>query len=474
MAFVFRDSERIYIRGSIRIVGALEIQKSNAVAKAEFSQKNQLLSATFEVLSPVQFYDILFGSEKEEFLYIVENETYKTVDTIMRLIEIAAFRSDIYMPPATFFRGCYKLATLKQLFAFVVDIDYLEPEVLELLIRTKLERGKLRPTAIMNSGQGVHLYFVLDEPIDCYNYRKIYLKKLLKALQKQFDTTLCKVDSGVTLIQPYRVVGSRNKFGQLTMAYRCGGNFEIKKLAKILKVELWGKGSKRQKTLSPLKSQKIEVLPNADRPFYEHTLSRIPEETKPGNRYTALFALAIIAYKCRIKKENALADLKLCQRVFNLVARKHGSRPVSDAELEKAFKGYSKDFVLVSSSQLEEWLGFSFPRLTKRNGRKRAEHLKMINEIRQARTSRRKEEQIKVLVNQGMSRKEIAEELGISLSSTYKTYAHCFSSKEDKPYDERLDIIKQYQGQGKKAKEIMKILGVSKPTLSKLLKKIKG
>ena len=125
-----------------------------------------------------------------------------------------------------------------------------------------------------------------------------------------------------------------------------------------------------------------------------------------GHRYLSLFALAIIAYKCRIPRAQIEEDIGDLVDLFN---QKEHMQKVRENEIEKALTGYSQKFVKVNSYTLEEYLGFTFHRKTKRNGLKQGEHLLIARAVKAARQKATKEIQMKRYLqnNPGASLKKI-------------------------------------------------------------------
>jgi len=96
-------------------------------------------------------------------------------------------------------------------------------------------------------------------------------------------------------------------------------------------------------------------------------------------------------------------------------------------------KGYSHKYLMVTSKQLEAWMGVEFPRQTKRNGRKRAAHLEI------ARASRNKKSEVDridmmrrcLVANPNATLSELVEQLGWSRHTIIK-YRKLVLSAEDK------------------------------------------
>ena len=407
----------------------------NNSKRADFEAKTELIRTVGRELSPYDFYEAIFGPEyiDRDYIYVLEEEkTYRIAKGFDSLADIAMFRKDTYIPMASFFNRHYKTDKLEKLYALVVDIDEIRPGNLKMLIKSNLSNHKIKPTLIMNSGSGVHLYYVFSTPIECYHHRKAKLKELHTELKKLFQlkpgsANAYKLDKKVTLIQSYRVLGSLNKFGQTTTGIQFSIKTSVEELCKWLKVS-WDKPPKQvKKEGDQVKKGKVEFIPNGDPKFYSHCNARIGLETPVGNRYLSLFALAVVAYKCRIPEDRLREDIETLFDAFNEISpfdRMHIN------EIEKALTGYNKKATLTPKEQLEEWFGFEF-RKNKRNGRKQKEHLEMARDIKSARTTRLTAKKVRDLIGQGLNKSQIAKALGMSRVNLYKTYGEIL--REAKP-----------------------------------------
>lgn len=411
----------------------------SSTKREDFIAKSELLRTVGRELTPYQFYEAIFGQEyeKRDYIYVLEEErTYRIAKGFEEISHLAMFRKDLYIPMASFFSRHYKMDKLEKLYALVVDIDEIRPGGLRMLINSKIAHHKIKPTLIMNSGSGVHLYYVFSIPVDCYHHRKIKLKELHTKIKQLFMIksnmpVTYKLDKKVSLIQSYRLLGSLNKFGQQTMGIQYSIRTSAEDMCKWLKVD-WHKSSRLKKAKeeekTDMKKAKVERLirPTASRRFYNHCFSRIGFETPIGNRYLALFALAVVAYKCRVTEEQLRIDMETLVEAFNEMA---SADPIYPNEIEKAVTGRSRKAILTPSQQLEEWFGFEFKR-NKRNGRKRSEHLQMAREIKSVRTSGQTSKKVLKLIEQGLNKTQIAKELKMSRMNLYKTYGHLFEKPQ--------------------------------------------
>ena len=101
----------------------------------------------------------------------------------------------------------------------------------------------------------------------------------------------------------------------------------------------------------------------------------IEARTQEGHRYSSLFAPACVGHKCHRAVESILEDAVRLAAKLGL-PKHEAEHAVAACNPEKA--------QTVRAATLEGWLGWSFDRKTKRNGRTRAEHLAEIAERRTA------------------------------------------------------------------------------------------
>lgn len=113
----------------------------------------------------------------------------------------------------------------------------------------------------------------------------------------------------------------------------------------------------------------------ARRGFYDYLVHMIEARTQEGHRYSSLFAPACVGHKCHRAVESILEDAVRLAAKLGL-PKHEAEHAVAACNPEKA--------QTVRAATLEGWLGWSFDRKTKRNGRTRAEHLAEIAERRTA------------------------------------------------------------------------------------------
>lgn len=344
--------------------------------RADFTDKNNMLAKRYPQVSPLDYYLTMFGRDVDEehvLLLLHDGQKYHKLSDIDEILTISQQRSDAFIFPATFYHGFVNMSTLQKLYAITIDLDGVSPRDLANLMMHNYTG--VRPSRIVNSGHGVHLVYMFTAPIECYNYVKPVIAKMAKILKARLSTLLQDghADYKTSIMHSYRVVGSLTKLGQIATAYAVDDPWEVTRLARLLHVAWPTKQQvqdRQDKQDKPKKAQML-YLPNAQPGLYGYCLRRM-SEVPEGNRYTAMFALAIVAYKCKVDKDALQQSLIACMEQYN---DRGDATIVRMSEVRKALRGYSQKFVRVTAKQLEDYFGWSFARKTKRNGRKQRDHL---------------------------------------------------------------------------------------------------
>lgn len=354
--------------------------------RGEWEKKENILQQTFgDAVDPATYNDGLFHGDSSAARVVVWTKAekgqcihkyYNTADMLADCVK----RRDAAVAPCSFFKDIRNKATLRQLHALTVDLDGVAYADVAALIQHGFM--DLMPTYVVNSGRGLHLVYWFDAPVECYDWSKKLLDKMLKALKRRFDSIWLsyEVDDKPSIVQIYRIVGSRTRLGTVCTAYRAGQPYSVDQLATALGIT-WGKPQPRQRT-TVRDTSNILTMPNGRQSFYTCVRDGIIERTQRGHRHLALFALGVVAAKCRINADVLQADARRVQKAFN--ARDPRDR-IPDKDVTKALQSVDpRKAKTVSAATLENWLGWSFEHKTKRNGRSRAEHLATVAHVASA------------------------------------------------------------------------------------------
>lgn len=163
--------------------------------------------------------------------------------------DLISYTHDFFIPKSGY-KDC-SIDRIKNIFALVVDVDSVMSASLYEFFRHDwgfYRKGSKdvdhypKPTYIVNSGTGLHLYYVLDTPVPYFssNYNNSNILSLLnKTMQCRYNTChnngtwyykygLCGKPQGqYGLAQAFRMAGGSSKFGKPVTVYKYGTKYSI-------------------------------------------------------------------------------------------------------------------------------------------------------------------------------------------------------------------------------------------------------
>ena len=324
------------------------------------------------------------------------------------------------------------------------------------------------PTFIVSSGTGLHLYYVLTEPLRLWPNVCEALAKFRHALTgriwNSYVTSLHQEVQYEAVNQGFRMVGSRSKSGdQLVRAFRTGGRVGMDELNRFVP-----EGSRVRRELyearrsleearelwpewDPEWRSKAKSSPGAARPWrvkrdlYDWWVRRVEAgEISEGHRYWALFTAAAYASKCPdvTYEELEAWAYGMRPRLDRLTTRKGNGFTVQHVADALAAYGNPLSYGL-RRDKIAELTGVGMP-VNKRNGHEQATHLYL---------ARRRKEDMKAI--------------GLS----FKSPEGRPKGSPNKSHPKR-DAVLAYRAAhpGATQREIAAALGVSKTTVNKWLK----
>lgn len=313
----------------------------------------------------------------------------------------------VIMSPISYFGNRRVGKNARYLYAMVFDLDGVGMPQLRDVLHQMNKDALPKASFIVNSGTGLHLYYLLKEPIPMYPQNQTYLKELKYALTRQIwnrYTSTIKEPQMQGIMQGFRVVGSGTKLGvdYPVVAYRFGGSVE---LADLFEYVPKTSGERKQiegillKSSLPLEKAK-KLYPEwydrrvvrkerrgrwtIKRDLYDWWLSRIRDEIKVGHRFYGIMTLAIYARKCGIDED------ELRQNAFDLLGQYDD---MSEDEINRftehdivcALEMYNEDYVTFPRDDIGKLSGLQMP-VNKRNGRKQDQHLTFARGIREVKS----------------------------------------------------------------------------------------
>ncbi len=299
---------------------------------------------------------------------------------------------------------------------------------LENLIDRYSERAHYipKPTFIVASGNGVHLYYVWEKPLVLFpntiQSLKVYKEELTKMIWSRSVTTTHTEETvqQESIFQGFRMPGTLTKSGDRAVAFRVGERVSIEYMNSFMRSSFKGKKNiegvyKNDLTLSKAKEMYPEwydkVIVKKDKSRKEWALSRnvydwwlreIEDGAIDGHRYYCLKMLAIYAIKCgnydAKKNPNPVTQEEFERDAWNLLedfnARgKRADNPFTEYDVLCALQVYEdRGMITYPRNSIAYKSGIKIepavPRREKGKRLKQAEHLEEARAIRDIRMKR--------------------------------------------------------------------------------------
>ncbi|MBQ1969734.1 MAG: hypothetical protein II221_00880 [Paludibacteraceae bacterium] len=383
--------------------------------QSEFLAKCSALSAFGPQVDPFSYYRDMFpagsfeSSDSDERrpngLLTVLNDQELRGRSYNRLIfddlSIIAEYSDklkVVIPPVAF-SGKRRLSKYAyQIFGFVFDLDDVGVEQIGDLVYQMQNDILPFATYLVNSGTGLHIVYLFDNPIPAmpqYYESLIRLKKDLSDKLWNRYTSRSEEKQYQGIFQPFRVVGSPTKLGAdyLTTAYKIGSKVTLNYLNSFADEENRCNFNDLTYTSLPEARESypewyerriIEKRPIGDyklteaqklrrRSWYNAWIERMKKGAFDGNRYYCMGVLFHYAMKAEIPLEEAYQDALGMLDLMNAFTTKEGNE-FTENDILAATKCYDRKFIKMGREGILRHTKIDIG-VTKRNGRSQKEHL---------------------------------------------------------------------------------------------------
>lgn len=354
--------------------------------------------------NPVAYYR---NKDKETGHYrVLFEDTFEDV-----LTELQAADDFAILNGLTYFGRKNVQSHASKMFAMIFDLDGVTETTLTNFLSGAINgQAYPVPNYIALSGHGVHLYYVFEEPVSLYPYMKIQLKELKYALtEKIWNMYTSREDKkqmqGIN--QGFRVIGSKTKDDApepVVRAFRINEHpcnlrqlcEHIPKESRVDEEKLWKESRytlEEAKKKFPAWYQKVVVNGDKSRTYwdiagkchgdnpyalYDWWIRKIQEGASYGHRYFNIMALAIYAAKNDVPYE------RLAQDAYGLIPfmnRINPFEPFTAADVDVALECYDLRYKTFPVKDISKIAGIPIEK-NKRNGRKRATHLKIMSSTR--------------------------------------------------------------------------------------------
>ena len=322
-------------------------------------------------------------------------------DDMEKLDEVVSRNNFCLMSPISYAGKTRDSSMARELYALAFDLDGIQTrikdgeewpyglanffhQVDQMMIMPK-------PTYVVSSGTGVHLYYVFDKPIPMFENIVEQIEILKKELTRMmWHDSISKLVDEIQyepVCQGFRVVGTITKNGDRVKAFETGGKVTIEYLNNFVRDEYKVKDFtyKSDLTLDQAKNKYPEWYKNRiiekrsrgtwtfNRAVYDKWLERLPREAKLGHRYWSIWVLAVTAMKCGISQEELERD---AFGLIDIMNRKdeNKSDPFTKDDILAALEGYDSAWYTYPIEKMSYRSNIPLQK-AKRNGRKQDVHL---------------------------------------------------------------------------------------------------
>lgn len=378
------------------------------------------LEALYEEVSYMDFYRDLFPVGSFEKKGVYEDGKYNgiavsiqqggrktkrmTVTDDLEAIEDMAETEDFcLMSPISYVGKHRKSENARFLYALAIDLDGVETlEQWHFFIR-QIEKGHEmlsfvwglpKPTYLISSGMGMHIYYVFDTPIPMFRNIAEQLEVLKRRLTWQAWTQGAssfhdKVQYE-SLFQGFRVVGTVTKNGGRCRAFKVGDKVTIEYLNRFVPENYRIKSFAYKSDLRLAEAKKkypewyqrriVEKRPKktwtCKRDLYDWWIRKLTEGAEQGHRYWCIMTLATYAKKCGIPKDELEAD------AYGLIPLMNTKGDLfTEDDVLHALEAFTDSYITYPIDTIVNRTGIAIEK-NKRNGRKRADHVKLMNFVR--------------------------------------------------------------------------------------------
>lgn len=381
------------------------------------------LENVYEEVRPDIFYRELFpiGSFEQRGVYdppkcngialTIKKESKRPVhhlitDDLDDIDEITASDDFCIMSPIGYIGKKRTANNARYIFALAIDLDGVTTDERFSFFLTQCEEGHKmlkvvwglpKPTYLVSSGTGIHIYYFFVEPIRLYPNVISELEKLKNRLTWQAWTQgaseLHDYVQYESLFQGFRMVGSITKIGTRVRAFRVGDKVTIDYLNHFVPEgnEYRADFSLSHRKISLEKAKEkypewyekrvIEKQPKnswrCNRAVYDWWKKRIIANGEEGHRYWCIMVLATYAVKCGVTKEELEKD---AFKLMPLLSSR-GKNPFTEDDVRHALDAYDDRYITYPINAISIRTGIPIEK-NKRNGRKQSQHIQIMNAIR--------------------------------------------------------------------------------------------
>lgn len=385
------------------------------------------LAAAFHEVSYMDFYRSLFPVGSFEKKGVFEKGKYNGIAVAVRkgekkakrmtvtdeldmIREMAATDDFCLMSPISYIGKSRKSENARLMYAMAIDLDGVETEDQWEFLKTQIERGHEmlsfvwglpKPTYLVSSGTGIHIYYVFEKPVPLFRNIVEQLEVLKRRLTWQAWTqgasSLHDKVQYESLFQGFRVVGTITKNGRRCRAFRVGDKVSIEYLNRFVPAEYRTKdfvyqsdltlSAAREKYPEWYQKRIVEGRPRntwtCKKDLYDWWIRQLIAGATQGHRYWCIMTLATYAKKCGVPRETLEAD------AYGLIPLMNTKGDAfTEDDVMHALEAFTDSYITYPIHTISTRTGIHIKR-NKRNFQKQADHLEIARAIRDIKTKQK-------------------------------------------------------------------------------------
>ena len=316
------------------------------------------------------------------------------------------------LSPVTYVGRNNTASNARYLYAFAFDLDGVGIKQIRKVCKMVRIGMAPMPNLITNSGHGLHLYYLLQNPVPLYQDNIVLLNKMKFGLTNiiwndHTSTLLSRQHQGV--LQGFRLPGTLTKFGERIRTFHCRESEfytiddlngylnayklkpeEVKQLYKQPYYDPTGVTREEAARRWPewyasriIEGKRVGKKWNINRSVYDWWLNRLwteDDNLQVHHRYWCILTLVIYAVKCNVPREEVLQDAyELVPRLDKLTETEDNHFTTQD--VDDAMKAYDENYCTWPIETIENTTLFRIDR-NRRNGIEQNLHLMLARQRR--------------------------------------------------------------------------------------------
>lgn len=324
-------------------------------------------------------------------------------DDLDKLDEVCGRDNFCLMSPISYAGKTRDSSMARELYALAFDLDGIQTRIKDgeewpyglANFFHQVDKMEIipKPTYVVSSGTGVHLYYVFERPVPMFENIVEQIEILKKELTRiMWHDSISKLVDEIQyepVCQGFRMVGTITKKGERVRAFETGNKVTIEYLNEFVREEYKAKEFtyKSDLTLDQAKNKYPEWYQKRiiekkgrgtwtfNRAVYDKWLERVPVEANLGHRYWSIWVLAVTAMKCGISQEELEKDAFGLIEVMN-EKDTNKENPFTEDDVLAALEGYDSAWYTYPIEKMSYRSNIPLVS-TKRNYRKQEQHLKI-------------------------------------------------------------------------------------------------